>query len=514
MERNPDRVIEFIESFCIVPEGERVGQNVVLQDWQKEFIRDTYRPGIRRSYLSLARKNGKTALISFLVLAHLVGPAAVRNSEILSGAQSEDQAAIIFKYLRNMINQSDTLSSLVKIRHSPRSIEGIRQNVVYKPIATQAKTAYGHSPVLAILDEVGQVRGESDEFISSIETAQGAYKTPLLIAISTQAASDSDLFSMWIDDAEKSNDKTIVSHIYTADPDCNLNDESQWLKANPGLGSIRSRQDIASLADRCIRGGSSESEFRNLFLNQRIERFDPYIDPRTWLDCGRPPEENDGVSWYGGLDLSETIDLTAYVRVSWQPSGENGDLEMHCIPMFFLPSNRLKERERTDRQPYSKWADQGFINLIPGDTIDYYKVAQIILTHIRAGKVDAIAFDRWGIARFRNNLIDLGAIKREQDVFIPHGQGYQSMTPSLRALDEVLYSGKLRHGNHPVLEMCAKNSIVQGDKAGQSRKLIKAASTKRIDGMIALTMACFIAGDPPKIRRSMYETPGLSELLH
>ena len=99
MERNPERVIEFIESFCIVPEGERVGQNVVLQDWQKEFIRDTYQPGIRRSYLSLARKNGKTALISFLVLAHLVGPAAVRNSEILSGAQSEDQAAIIFKYL-------------------------------------------------------------------------------------------------------------------------------------------------------------------------------------------------------------------------------------------------------------------------------------------------------------------------------------------------------------------------------------------------------------------------------
>ena len=255
MLRDPEEVITFIETFCIVPEGELVGQHVQLQDWQKEsFIRDTYQPGIRRSYLSLARKNGKTALISFLVLAHLVGPVKVQNSEILSGAQSEDQAAIIFKYLCNMINQSEVLSSLVKIRHSPRAIEGLKKNVIYKPIASKATTAYGHSPVLAILDEVGQVRGETDEFISSIETAQGAYKTPLLIAISTQAASDSDLFSIWIDDAKKSKDPSINAHIYAADNDCDLANEDQWLKANPGLGTIqkqiRHRQSLQAMRAR------------------------------------------------------------------------------------------------------------------------------------------------------------------------------------------------------------------------------------------------------------------------
>ena len=187
---------------------------------------------------------------------------------------------------------------------------------------------------------------------------------------------------------------------------------------------------------------------------------------------------------------------------------------MHCISMFFLPAENIRERERIDRQPYTKWADQGYIHLIPGKVIDYRSVAKIILAQIRAGKVDSIAFDRWNMARFRNAMIDEGATPIENSVFIDHGQGYASMTPSLRMLDEVLYSGKLRHGGNPVLEMCAKNSIVQGNKEGSSRKLVKAASTKRIDGMIALTMACFLAGDPPKARRSMYENPALAELLH
>ena len=515
MQRNPEDVIDFIEAFCIVPEGELVGQKVQLQDWQKDFIRGTYQPGIRRSYLSLARKNGKTALISFLVLAHLVGPAAVENSEILSGAQSEDQAAIIFKYLRNTIGMSPELSALAKVRHSPRAIEGLELNVTYKPIASKATTAYGHSPILAILDEVGQVRGESDEFVGSIETAQGAYKNPLLIAISTQAASDTDMFSVWIDDAKESNDPTINAHVYTADPDCELNDESQWLKANPGLDTIRDKDDISSMAERCIRGGASESEFRNLFLNQRIERFDPYINPQIWKECARPAEENDEATWYGGLDLSQTIDLTAYVRVSWQLNPETGDMELHCIPMFFLPSDTLLERERQDRQPYTKWAKQGYIHAIPGPTVNYRAVAEIILAHIRSGKVTNIAFDRWHMPYFRNAMVDLGATKQENDVFIDHGQGYQSMTPSLRALDEVMYAGRLRHGNNPVLTMCAQNSVVQAPPNGVSRKLVKAASTKRIDGMVALTMACFIAGNPPAGKRvSMYDNPEVAALLH
>ena len=155
--------------------------------------------------------------------------------------------------------------------------------------------------------------------------------------------------------------------------------------------------------------------------------------------------------------LSEVVDLTAYVRVSWQHNFDTGDVDMHCIPMFFMPSEKVRERERLDRQPYTKWVRQGYITAIPGAVIDYKVVARIILAQIRSGKVTSIAFDRWHMPYFRNAMIDEGAGKIEQDVFVPHGQGFASMTPSLRALDEVLYSGRLRHGGNPVLEMCAKN---------------------------------------------------------
>ena len=515
MQRNPEDVIDFIEAFCIVPEGELVGQKVRLQDWQKEFIRGTYQPRHPSLVSELGSEEWKDR--AHLILSARPPSRSGRSGELRDpvgctvGRPSRDHIQVLAQHHWDV----PELSALAKVRHSPRAIEGLELNVTYKPIASKATTAYGHSPILAILDEVGQVRGESDEFVGSIETAQGAYKNPLLIAISTQAASDTDMFSIWIDDAKASSDPTINAHVYTADPDCELNDEAQWLKANPGLDSIRNKADIANMAERCIRGGASESEFRNLFLNQRIERFDPYINPQVWKECARPAEENDEVIWYGGLDLSQTIDLTAYVRVSWQLNPETGDMELHCIPMFFLPSDTLMERERQDRQPYTKWAKQGFIHAIPGPTVNYRAVAEIILAHIRSGKVNNIAFDRWHMPYFRNAMVDLGATKQENDVFIDHGQGYQSMTPSLRALDEVMYAGRLRHGNNPVLTMCAQNSVVQAPPNGVSRKLVKAASTKRIDGMVALTMACFIAGNPPAGKRvSMYDNPEVAALLH
>ncbi|MEN7471168.1 terminase large subunit domain-containing protein, partial [Providencia stuartii] len=112
-----ERVIAFIERYCIVPEGELLGQPMRLDDFQKRFILAIYDNPHRtdKAYLSIARKNGKTGLIAGILLAHLIGPEAVQNSQIVSGAMSREQAAIVFNLAVKMINLNPTLQEIVHI---------------------------------------------------------------------------------------------------------------------------------------------------------------------------------------------------------------------------------------------------------------------------------------------------------------------------------------------------------------------------------------------------------------
>ena len=258
-----EKVIAFIENYCLVPEGMSVGEKIKLQEFQRKFILEIYdnKKGTRRAYLSIARKNGKTALIAGIMLAHLVGPEAKQNSQIISGAQSRDQAAQVFNYASKMVNLSPELSDIVKIIPSGKRLIGLPMNVEYRACSSESRTAHGLSPIVAILDEVGQVRGSQDDFIDAITTAQGAHKSPLLIAISTQSANDADLFSQWLDDALNSKDPKIVCHLYAAPKDAGLLDKAAWKSANPALGLFRSLEDLEEQAKQAVRMPSSENTF-------------------------------------------------------------------------------------------------------------------------------------------------------------------------------------------------------------------------------------------------------------
>ena len=236
----------------------------------------------------MARKNGKSALIAAILLAHLVGPEAKQNSQIISGARSRDQAALVFKLAEKMVRLSPELSKIVRIVPSQKMLMGLICNVEFKAISAESGTAHGLSPALAILDELGQVRGPHDAFVEAIETAQGAHANPLLIAISTQAATDADLFSIWLDDAAAAKDRRIISHVYSAPKDCELSDQKAWKIANPALGKFRSKQDMKDFAEQAERLPAKANSFRWLFLNQRIEAQSPFLSCAEWEACCSP----------------------------------------------------------------------------------------------------------------------------------------------------------------------------------------------------------------------------------
>lgn len=489
-----ERVCRFVERYLKVPEGALVGQPLKLADFQRRFIYDIYGRGqiTRRAYLSIARKNSKSTTIAALLLAHLVGPEAVQNSQIVSGAMSREQASLIFDLACKMINLSPELSEITHVIPSGKRLIGKPRNVEYKALAAEGKTAHGLSPVLAILDEIGQVNGPRSDFIDAITTSQGAHEKPLLIAISTQAATDADLFSIWLDDAKNSKDPSIVSHVYTAPKDCDLMDREAWKAANPALGLFRSEKDVEEQANQAVRMPSSSATFRWLTLNQRVSTVSPFVSQDSWTACGAEPAPLGGLVAFGGLDLSARTDLTGFVLI-----GRDAEGVAHVHPYFWTPEQGLHDRAKRDRAPYDVWVREGYLRTTPGATVDYGFVAAEMAEILGSLNVQAIAFDRWRIDIFKKDAEAIGI----DFPLVEHGQGYKDMSPALDTLESDLLNGRLRHGRHPVLTMCAANAVVSRDPAG-NRKLDKHKATGRIDGMVALAMALGAAGGaeaPPDI---------------
>ncbi|OCG71916.1 terminase [Gilliamella sp. Occ3-1] len=489
-----EKVIAFIERYCRVPDGEHLGEPMQLADFQKRFILDIYdNPhGTHSAYLSIARKNGKTGLIAGLLLAHLVGPEAVQNSQIVSGAMSREQAAIVFDLAVKIVNLNPELQRIVRVVPSGKRLYGLLCNVEYKALAAEGKTAHGLSPILAILDEVGQIVGPRSDFVDAITTSQGAHKTPLLIAISTQAANDADLFSVWLDDAKNSNDPHIVSHVYSAEKNADVLDEDAWKAANPALGLFRSYDDLKRLANAANRMPSEENKFRNLNLNQRVSVVSPFVSRNVWESCSAKPTSEDIIS-FAGLDLSQKNDLTAFVVIS-----KTSDGHWNVHPYFWATEVGIHDRSKRDRVPYDVWAKQGYLRTTPRASIDYEYLVKELDEIIQEYNISAIAFDRYHI----DFLIKEFERINVNPPLVRFGQGFKDMTPALSILEDELLNGTIRHGNHPVLTMCAANAVVTRDEA-DNRKFDKHKATGRIDGMQALAMAFGVTNKEDELENNL-----------
>jgi len=487
--KRSERVIGWIETFCKVPGGKDVGQPVKLRPFQRGFIEQVYDnpAGTRRAILSVGRKNTKTATSAMLLLCHLCGPEALPNSELYSAALSRDQAALLFNLAAKMVRMNPNLADVVMIRDTAKQLYCPDLGTLYRALSADAPTAYGLSPAFIVHDELGQVKGPRHQLYEALETATGAYENPLSLVISTQAPTDGDLLSILIDDALEGHDPRTVVLLHTAPVDSDPFDIETVRAANPALGDMLSEREVMDMADAARRMPSREAEYRNLILNQRVDASSPFVTQSVWRSNGAEPALSGAV--YGGLDLSETTDLTALVLVSTQRG-------VYSVkPTFWLPEDGLSDRSRQDRVPYDLWAQQGSLCTTPGRSIEYEYVAQELVRLFDEHDIRKLAFDRYNMRHLRPWLIKAGMSETLIDErFVDFGQGFVSMSPALRVLESLLVNDKMRHGNHPVLTMCAANAVVKADEAG-NRKLDKKRSRGRIDGMVALAMAVSVANE-------------------
>jgi phage terminase large subunit-like protein len=492
------RVIEFIERLT-VPSGIGQGKLFVLDAFQKAFIRAIYEPHyglnrvVRRAILSIARKNGKTALIACIVLAHLVGPEAIVNGEIYSAANDREQAAIVFKFARQIVELEPELREQIEIVPSTKTMVARRTGSVYRAVSSEVTTKHGLLPSVAIYDELAQARNR--DLYDVLDTAFGARNEPLFIVISTQSNDPEHVLSKLIDDGLSGIDPSIVCHLYAADEDCELDDEKQWKKANPGLGKFRNREDLVAAVRKAKRLPAEEPKVRNLFLNQRVSPVSTLISRAEWMACAGPDRSAlvPGEDVYMALDLSSVVDLTALVVGSAiEP--------VRVLPLFWKPADQLDVHSLRDfgagSHRYEQWLKSEHLNVTQGRSIDPEAIARKVAELTTIYKVKGLAYDRWRIKDLLREFDRIG-LSAYEDVegtkpgdglrLVPWGQGYRDMGPAIDALELAVVERQLIHPNSPVLNWNMANAVATTDPAG-NRKLDKDKARFRIDGAVALAM--------------------------
>jgi phage terminase large subunit-like protein len=500
-------VIDFIQNLTI-PSGHGQGKPFKLDTWEKEFIRDIYEPhhglrrAVRRAILSVARKNGKTALISALALAHLAGPEAIPNGEIYSAANDRDQAGIVFKFAKQLVDLEPELRKKITMIPSTKTMIGRSTGSIYRAVSAEAGTKHGYLPSVVIYDELAQAK--SRELYDVLDTSFGARDEPLFIVISTQSNDPEHILSKLIDDGLSGADPSIVCHLYAADEGCDLDDEAQWAKANPALGSFRNREDLVTAIRKAIRLPAEEPKTRNLFLNQRVSPVSTLISRVMWNECAGPAKLIDGEEVYGALDLSSVDDLTALIV---------GSVTDPCRvqAFFWKPIEWLAEHSARDfgagNHRYEEWVSSGHLRTTPGKTIDHEVIATFLAELSTRFQVRGLAYDRWRMQNLLREFDRIGlqahedATQAPDDLhrlvnrapkgdglrIVPWGQGFRDMGPAVDALMKALDEKKLQHPNNPVLNWNVANAVAVMDPAG-FRKIDKSKARFRIDGAVALAM--------------------------
>jgi phage terminase large subunit-like protein len=484
-----ERVIVFCESF-VITSGPDVGKLFKLRWWQRKFIEDVYREDaagvrpVRSAILSLARKNGKTALAALLALCHLCGPEAEPRGECYSCANDRAQASKIFAEAEASIVQHPLLADRITISQYLKTMKDLITGSTFQALSAEAKTKMGLSPSFVVYDELGQATDR--KLYDAMDSAQGARANPLMLVISTQAADDLAPMSVLVDYGKRVNaglvdDPSFHLTLYEAPMEDDIMDPATWLKANPALDDFRSLADVKRQAEQANSMPSQENRFRNLILNQRVAAEAKFVELAKWRACNGQPAMPDGAKVFGAVDLGATRDMSALTLV-WPDEDDVYHVQMH----YWLPG-RIIDRVEEDKVPYDVWYRAGLISN-EGTSTDPKLVAHRIAELHGRYRITAIAFDAWRIAELQRELDAIGC----RVLLTPHGQGYKDMNGAIDVLERLILQGRIRHGGHPVLGWNASNAVIVRNADG-FRKLDKVRSTGRIDGLQALAMAFSLA---------------------
>ena len=484
------RAIDFFEKQCHHYEGEWAGQPLLLADWQKFCISETFgwmrRDGSRRfrtSYNEVGRKNGKSTTGAGIGLKG-TGADGEEGAQVYCAATKEEQAReAIHDTAKAMVAQAPGLRRFYQV--NAKSIVVMRTHSSFKPLGANSKTQDGLNCHFAVIDET---HAHTDRRVwMKLKTSMGARRQPLIWIMTTAGVYDPASIGWELhDDAVKVlegvyDDDSLFAYIAAADEDDDWTDPATWWKANPNLGISVKLDYLAELCEEAKRKPSFQNEFRQMHCNQWVEQVTRWLSMERWKSCSKAKLTGlEGRACYMGLDLSQKLDLTA--ACLWFPPKDAGE-KHKLLWRYWVPEERVREVAQTGRVPYASWVDAGWLTTTPGDGVDYDVIRQDILKLAERYSIQEIGFDpynAWDISGKLGN--DDGFQMREVR------QGYLTLSEPTKEFERLVVTGELDHGQNPVSHWMASNAVIRKDPAGNI-KPDKERATAKIDGIVAAIIA-------------------------
>lgn len=526
-EHTAAEAIDFFETILCLNGGQFEGQPFLLLPWQsfvvgslfgwKRLSDDCRR--FRVAYIETPKGSGKSPLAAGIGLKGLVADGEPR-AEIYAAATHRDQAKVLFRDALAFFDQSPELNARLVASGTGDNrwnLAFMEKGSFFRVISSESKGKSGPRPHMALLDEVHEHKDGT-----VIEMLRAGFKfrrQPLSVMITN---SGHDMTSVcWeyhemgvkICAGQLENDE-VFAYICALDEadmvdvdgkvdDHYLTDETLWPKVNPSLDAGIPGYDYIRSQVREAQGMPSKmATVKRLCFCQWTDADNPWIDGPSWFaieDKGFDVALLADRRCWGGLDLSAVNDLTAYALL-FEPSLD--DIYWRLKVWFWMPGKGLVQKAAQDRVPYIAWRDAGYLTAIDRKTIEYEFVITDLMKINADFDVQKIAFDRWNIASFNKEVERIGANLPELQEF---GQGFQSMGPAVKEFERLL-DDKIRHDGNPVLTWCAANAVAVEDPA-ENKKLDKARSNGRIDGIVASVMAAGIIDTEGGV--SVYEGRGV-----
>jgi len=485
-----DYAVNFIECLSHT-KGKWSGKPFELIDWQEQIIRDIFGTlksnGYRQfntAYIEIPKKMGKSELAAAVALLLCCGDGEER-AEVYGCAADRQQASIVFEVAADMVRMSPALSKRVKILSATKRIVFQPTNSFYQVLSAEAYSKHGFNIHGVVFDELHTQPNR--KLFDVMTKGSGDARTQPLYFLITTAGSDTK--SICYETHQKAKDllegrkvdPTFYPVIYGADESDDWTDPKVWKKANPSLGITVGIDKVKAACESAKQNPAEENTFRQLRLNQWVKQAVRWMPMDRWDKCAFAVNEEDllGRVCYGGLDLSSSIDITAFVLV-FPPEDE--DDKYIVLPYFWLPEETLNLRVNRDHVPYDVWEKQGYLKTTEGNVVHYGFIEKFIESLGEKYNIREIAFDRWGAVQMVQNLEGMGF------TVVPFGQGFKDMSPPTKELMKLTLEEKVAHGGHPVLRWMMDNIFIRTDPAGNI-KPDKEKSTEKIDGAVAMIMA-------------------------
>ncbi|MCL2509179.1 MAG: terminase large subunit [Oscillospiraceae bacterium] len=484
--------------------GEWHGKPFHLMPWQEQIIRDLF--GVvnadgyrqfRTAYVEIGKKNGKSELAAAIAL-YLLFADGEAGAEVYSCAADINQASIVFNTAKAMVEQCGGLSRISKLVPSTKRIIFPHTNSFYRVLSSETKSKQGFNVSGLIFDELF-AQQTRDLFDTMTKYTGDARRQPLYFLITTAGRDKTSICyeihckALAVLDGSKI-DPTFYPAVFGIGDGDDWNDEAVWRRVNPSIGVTIPYETVKAAYEQARQNPAEEMHFRQFRLNEWCNADVRWMPMDRWEACGSEQRTTNSEQWvefeksmegrecYCGLDLSSTTDLTSLVLV-FPPTGD--DEKYTVLPFFWLPEDVIDLRARRDHVPYAVWRKRRLFNTTEGNVVDYDHIVAFIAKLSERFRIREIAYDRYGAEKIRRDLEELGA-ENGFTVF-PFGQGFVSMSPPSKDFYQFVMEGKIRHGNHPVLDWNIGNVIVDEDPAGNI-KPNKRKSTEKIDGAVALIM--------------------------